>query len=380
VVTGPHPSALARRTVLRGAGSLGIATLVLPAAAAASTGGQQSPGTSAGQFFLPVDVTVDASGNLYVTEVGSNRIRKVTTSGAISTVAGAIQSNPAVAEDGTGAAAKFNNPTAVAVDSVGGSAVLRVGERDLVRTVVLGTAAVSTLAGQVPAAFPPIDGTGTGARFFQSLGGLTVLDGLIYATDGTIRTLTSEGVVSTLAGGVVGFADGTGSAAQFDNTRGICVEGGNLFVADAGNRRIRRVTTDGVVTTLAGGGPGDVAADGVGSAATFVPVEGSNGVGGIVGDGAGNLFVVDGCAIRKIVIATATVTTVAGVASGEGAAGFVNGIGASARFSFPRGLAYRAGMLYVADVGNHVIRRVDLATAAVTTFAGSTAGTSDSGA
>jgi hypothetical protein len=182
------------------------------------------------------------------------------------------------------------------------------------------------------------------------------------------RTAQAQ-VVTTLAGSTNGFADGTGTAAQFNNPAGVCSDGaGNLFVTDAMNNRVRRIViATGVVTTLAGSTPGF--ANGTGAAAQFSCPN------GVCSDGAGNLFVVDvgNHRIRRIVIATGVVTTLAG-----STLGFVNGTGTAAQFNFPAGVCSDgAGNLFVTDQFNHCIRRIVIATGVVTTLAGGTPGFAD---
>ena len=178
-------------------------------------------------------------------------------------------------------------------------------------------------------------------------------------------------VVSRLAGSAygIGFEDGTGTAARFTSPLGAAVDAsGNLYVGDASNHTIRKVTPSGVVTTLAGraGAPGS--ADGPGSLARF------NYPSGVAVDGSGNVFVVDGgnYTIRKVT-AAGVVTTLAGLA---GQLGSADGTGSAARFSFTwlfhelAGVAVDgSGNLYVGDAYNRTIRKVT-AVGVVTTLAG----------
>ena len=174
------------------------------------------------------------------------------------------------------------------------------------------------------------------------------------------------GTVTTLAGSTSGFLDGTGTGARFDSPVGVVSDGagGNLYVADFNNHRIRRIdVATGVVTTFAGSGVAGFL-NGTGTAAQFENPR------SLWFDGAGNLYVSDGAngaRIRRIVIATGAVTTFAGT----GASGFVNGPAASAQFSSIRSLTGDgAGNLFVSDFGNNVIRRIVIATGAVSTLAG----------
>ncbi|MEK7674452.1 MAG: hypothetical protein AAB676_01290, partial [Verrucomicrobiota bacterium] len=203
------------------------------------------------------------------------------------------------------------------------------------------------------------DGTGSAARFDYPQGVAVDSAGNVFVADAgnhTIRRVTPAGVVTTLAGsvGAWGNADGTGSAAQFFGPRGVAVDSaGNVFVAEIGNHTIRKVTPAGVVTTLAGDagglGPGG-SADGMGSVARF------NSPFGVAVDSAGNVFVADtyNHSIRKVTPEGA-VTTIGGVA---GVAAGADGIGSSATFSEPKGIAVdNMGNLYVADRGNNRISK-----------------------
>jgi hypothetical protein len=178
-------------------------------------------------------------------------------------------------------------------------------------------------------------------------------------------------VVTTLAGSTAGFADATGTAAQFNFSYGVCSDGaGNLFVADTFNNCIRKIViATGVVTTFAGQVTAGLV-DAAGTGAQFhYPT-------GICSDGAGNLFVADQTnhCIRRIVIATGIVTTLAGQAT----AGFTDATGTAAQFFFPTGICSDgAGNLFVADLVNHRIRKIVIATGVVTTLAGSTLGSTD---
>jgi len=217
------------------------------------------------------------------------------------------------------------------------------------------TFTVSTLAG---GEWGFADGEGSIARFGFPHAIAIDPAGNLYVTDSSyIRKITPKGEVSTLAGSEKsGFADGEGSAAQFRSPRGIAIDAaGNLYVADTGNHRIRKVTPEGVVSTLAGSGKtghgGGGFADGEGSSAQFKSPH------GIAIDAAGNLYVADtdNNLIRKIT-PKGEVSTLAG-----GEWGFADGEGNAAQFKFPISITIdKADNLYVADMKSNCIRKVTL--------------------
>jgi len=287
--------------------------------------------------------------------------------GVVSTLAGSAQGFA----DGTGAAALFSGPTGVAYDGSGNLYVSEWGN-NRIRKVEVATGVVTTLAGSSSSG--SADGTGPTAQFNLPTG--VACDGLgnVYVTEinnHRIRKIVAAtGDVTTLAGSTAGFADGTGPAAQFNQPYGVaCDAFGNVFVADYGNNRIRRiVAATGVVTTLAGSATSGTV-DAIGPAAQFRLPE------GVACDASGNLYVSEwgNNRIRKIVAATGTVTTVAGSSQG-----FADGPGPGALFYKPTGVACDAsGNLYVADFFNYRVRKIVLATGLVTTVAGGTRGFAD---
>lgn len=198
------------------------------------------------------------------------------------------------------------------------------------------------------------DGPGGASRFSDPYGVVIGPRGTVYVADGgeanRIRVIQPDGTVTTLAGGAEGFADGAGSAAAFHTPSAIALDNaGNLYVADTGNHAIRKIDLNGAVTTLAGDGtPGYL--DGVGRAAQF------NGPVGIAVDDAGIVYVADtyNDRIRRIA-PDGTVTTLAG----NGKPGMLDGALLDAGFDTPSALAVaRDGTLYVADTGNHAVRRI----------------------
>jgi hypothetical protein len=209
------------------------------------------------------------------------------------------------------------------------------------------------------------DGTGSAARFYNPWGVAVNSAGNVYVADAynhTIRKVTPGGVVTTLAGlaGSSGSVGGTGSAARFYYPYGAAVDSaGNVYVADTGNCTIRKVTPGGMVVTLAGLAGSSGSADGTGSTARFSAPY------GVAVDSAGNGYVAD-TLIRKVT-PSGVVTTLAGAAGGSGSA---NGTGSAARFNKPCAAAVDgAGNVYVADMCNDTIRKVTPG-GVVTTLAG----------
>ena len=324
---------------------------------AGTAGGEGSAdGTgSAALFKYPNGVAVDATGNVYIADESNHTIRKITSGGVVTTLAGTAGSQGST--DGTGSAARFTGPTGVAVD-VEGNVYVADRANHSIRKITSG-GVVTTLAGSSAGDTGSSDGTGSDARFWSPRSvAVDVEQGTVYVADTanhTIRKITSGGV-STLAGsaGDTGSADGTGSAARFNQPRGVAVDAvGNVYVADWVNHTIRKITFDGEVTTLAGTAGSSGSTDGTGSAARF------NRPLGLAVDAAGNVYVTDGSnhTIRKIT-SGGVVTTLGGTA---GSTGSTDGIGSAAQFDSPAGVAVdAAGNLYVADQSNHTIRKSSL--------------------
>ena len=319
-------------------------------------------------FKNPRGIAVYSAGTIYVADTNNHAIKKIV-NGVVSTLAGGTQGY----KEGIGAAAQFNTPYGVAVDS-SGNVYVADSENRVIRKITpdgsVTTFAGTTTAGSVPGE-PRIlnygeggtfrDGPGTYAIFGTPSGIAIDSSGTLYVTDsgnGSIRTISSSGYVLTLAGaklmngyvqGERGFVNGTGRDAMFSYPLGIAVDNtGNVYVADAMNNAIRKITRGGSVTTLAGLGP---------SASGFVD-----------GDSftakfsepfscayyAGNLYVSDSSsAIRKI-SSDGSVITIAG-----GTPGFIDGKGKAAKFRAASAITVdSSGNLYAADFGNNAIRKI----------------------
>lgn len=309
-------------------------------------GALKQPGTASGtpgSFKLPVGMGIDASGNIYVADTAAATVRRISSSGGVLTLAG--QADTPGNADGNGSLARFTLPAGIAVDTSGNVYVSDIGNHNIRKITPIG--AVTTLAGGTAGfADDDVDDAVSTARFKNPWGVAVDDSGNVYVADtgnNVIRKITPAGLVSTLAGavGLAGFADGSGDAAHFRSPTGIVMgTDGHLYVVDQGNSVIRKITTAGVVTTVAGlaSTPGN--ADGLGSEARFrTPT-------GICTDSSGNLYVADSGnnLIRKITPAGA-VTTVAGHA---GSSSVITGTGGS--LNQPLGVTINSstGMLYTA--------------------------------
>lgn len=261
--------------------------------------------------------------------------------------------------DGTGTAAQLTEPYGLAFDASG---VLYLADGADFRRITP-DAAVTTWAKSVA--------MGRGIAFDAS--GVPFVASAFHHL---IRKVPAQFSVESVAGGTgsggsnAGFADGTGRASKFNTPLGVARDGdGNLYVADSKNHRIRKMTPELVVTTIAGSGTAG-GADGTGTAAQF------NEPSGLALDGAGHLVIAEakGYRVRKMSLATGVVTTLAG----SGSAGFADGRGTSARFRTLGGVAVDAdGFVYVADYGNHRIRRISPTGSVVTLAGDGTAGFAD---
>jgi sugar lactone lactonase YvrE len=334
----------------------GVVTTI--AGVAGSTGTEDGTGASA-RFNGPTGIAVTSSGNLHIGDSGNGTIRSVTQAGVVTTIAGLPFVNTGLA---------FNASEGVAVNSTGDVFVADTGAHRILRITVPGTAAVVAGGSQTPGA---VDGGAQAARFFSPSAIAVAADRTAYVADTgnhTIRRVAADGTVTTIAGlaGAIGSADGPGAQARFNAPRGIALgSNGIVYVADTGNHAIRAIDANGVVTTLAGAGGTSGSADGTAGAARF------NQPRGLAVDGTGALVVADtGNHTIRAVTAAGVVTTRAGLAGTPGAA---DGASSTARFNAPRGVtADAAGNLFVADSGNQTIRRI-AADGTVTTIGGVTA-------
>jgi streptogramin lyase len=310
-------------------------------------------GTGTGaRFYYPSGIATDTAGNVYVADTDNQIIRKVTASGVVTTLAGLAQVSGST--DGTGTAARFQNPSGVAVDASGNVYVADTLNNTLRKVTPSGV--VTTLAG-TSGASGSVDDTGTKARFYGPQGMAIDSSGNLYVADTnnhTIRKIVpSSGSVATVAGlaGNSGSSDGLGIAARFNSPSGVTVDtAGDLYVVDADNETIRKILPSGLVSTIAGLAGNSGGADGTGSAARF------DSPSAVTIDTSGNVYIADtgNFTIRMLLPATGATSTIAGLA---GTSGRADGSGSVARFFQPAGIAVdTSSNLYIADTNNHTIR------------------------
>jgi sugar lactone lactonase YvrE len=278
--------------------------------------GDGGDATSA-QLNFPYGIAVDGAGNQYVAEVGNHRVRKIDTSGVITTIAGTGVAGFS-GDGGAATAAQLNTPTGVAVDAAGNIYIADMGNHRI-RIIRTGGNVITTAAG-----------TGTAG----------------FSGDG-----------------------GAATAAQLQFPFGVAVDGaGNLYIADTFNGRLRKVAAgSGTITTVAGNGT----AEGYGGDGGKAIFAGLGLLKGAAADGAGNLYIAgfDTHRIRKVDAATGIISTVAGRgtagSSGDG------GLATTAELDIPAGIAVdKAGDLYIADMANAAIRKVDAANGVIHAVAG----------
>lgn len=301
----------------------------------------------AAEFSSPEGIAVDKVGNLYVADQKNNMIRKITPQGLVSTLAG---NGIAGFADGLAASAEFNQPQGVDVDSVGNVYVADMSNNRIRKISTDGT--VTTIAG-----------TGAPGSSDGSLGVSQVsypqdvqvdASGNVYVADtnnNLIRRISPSNVTTTIAGSTNGYADGTGSQAQFSSPSRLTMDNsGTLYITDFGNRTIRKMTPEGIVSFFAGnkGTSLDGYVNGPADISRF------NQPGDIAADYAGNIYVSDfGNNVVRKITPTGTVSTLAG----SGTAGGNNGAASTAEFSNPIGVAAGSdGKIYVSEYTSNRIR------------------------
>ena len=306
----------------------------------------------------PISVAVDASGNVYIAEQFGNRIRKVGTDGVISTVAGGNGGYGFNGDGGAATSTNLNYPSGVAVDAVGNIYIADQNNQRIRK--VNSNGIISTVAGNGTQGFSGDGGAATSAQL-NSPSGVTVdAAGNIYIADqfnNRIRKVNSSGVISTVAGnGTQGFSGDGGAAtsAQLYSSGGVAVDAaGNIYIADNGNNVIRKVNTNGIISTIAGNGTQGFSGDG--GAATSANLSYPT---GLEVDASGNIYIAEGSTnrIRKV-NSSGIISTIAG----NGIIGFSGdgGVATSANLYNPTGVAVDvSGNIYIADENNKRVREV----------------------
>lgn len=339
--------------------------------AGTGTGGFSGDGGAAtsAQLLQPYALALDASGNIYITDTGNNRIRKVNTSGVISTVAGTGLSSPPN-NNGPALQAGLANPAGIARDALGNLYISELMSHSIRKINSAGT--ITAVAGTGTAAFAGDGGPADSARLSSPHALVADAQGNLWIADtgnNRIRKIGASDTIATVAGaGTSSFAGDGGPAlgAQFNKPSGMALDkSGSLYIADAANHRIRKITQAGTVSTVAGSGLQGFSGDGGSALAASLNQPSS-----IAFDSTGNLYVADAGnnRIRKIDTSGA-ITTVAG----NGMAGYAGdgGPAVSARLNFPAGIAAdKSGNIFIADTYNNRVRYVESSSGHISNVAG----------
>ncbi|MVO11030.1 T9SS type A sorting domain-containing protein [Flavobacterium sp. TP390] len=296
------------------------------------------------QFNFPTTAILDHNNAILVVDRGNHKIKKIDSNGLVSNLVG---SGVMGSLDGPAEIATFNFPSSIVEDSNGNLFICDQSNHKIRKVDTNGI--VSTFAGSGVGGFQ--DGVGTAAKFYYPDEITIDSEDNIYVADyynHRIRKITPLGVVSTLAGSVIGNLDGIGSQARFNSPTGVCLDGlGNIIVTDYGNHRIKKILPSGQVITIAGNGSGDINGD-VAVAKFKNPTISTI-------DVSGTLFVTDyGNNKIKIIDTTGTVSTFCG----SGALGDHDDELLLAKLKNPSSIAIdETGTLYITDYGNHKIKK-----------------------
>jgi hypothetical protein len=318
--------------------------------------GGQATAASMGEM---LSVIADKNGNIFFTDLTYNVVRKISTSGIITTVAGTGAFGFS-GDGGMATAAKLNGTRVIAVDKAGN---LYLEDTGNYRVRKINTAGViSTVVGNGIVGYSGDGGMATAASIDFSEGITVDTVGNIYVADethGVIRKINTNGIISTFAGsGTQGYSGDNGPATNAQLAlQGITADNkGNLFIADEGNRVIRKVDANGIITTIAGTG-GVAGFSGDGGAATLAELSGA---GEIAIDAGGNVYISDFFNSRiRYVNASGIISTIAG----NGTPGYAgdNGPALQAEFGGLAGVCIYGNHLYIADFHNYRIREVTFA-------------------
>jgi DNA-binding beta-propeller fold protein YncE len=329
------------------------------------------------QLALPAGLALDGAGHLYVADAGNNRVRKISPERIITTIAG---SGPTGylrggfgGDGGPATEAELNTPTAVIVAPDGAVLIADARNNRVRRIAPDGT--IATLAGNGTEGFRGDGGPAADAELDFPSGLALDAAGSLYIADTDnhrVRRVTPDGTIATIAGsGPTGYLRGgfggdgrPATAARLWRPFGLALDAaGSLYIADGFNNRVRRLTPDGTITTIAGSGPTGYLQGGFGGDGGPATAARLNFPRALVLDAAGQLYIADALNHRvRRVARDGTITTVAG----SGPAGYLRGAfagdgrpAAAARLAFPAGLALDpAGALFVADAENHRVRAI----------------------
>jgi sugar lactone lactonase YvrE len=307
--------------------------------AGSSEGFENGTGTAA-LFNRPTAVATDAAGNVYVSDSFNSVIRKITPDGVSSTLAGSGTFGYA---DGPAATAQFYVPSGLAVDAAGNVFVADLGN-NMIRKISP-TGVVSTFAGNGSAGYS--DGTGTSSTFNAPTGVALDAAGNLYVTDSgnsLIRQITPAGAVTTVVGNrLAAFANGIGTAASLNKPSGIAFDAaGNMYVTEPLNKAIRKIAKDYTVTTFTGGLDSVSLAIGKPQA---INIDANN-----------NIYIADGNGRILKINKDKILTVLAGKTGGTGS---TDGDGSTALFNSPQGVASDTqGNVYIADYNNNRIRKI----------------------
>jgi sugar lactone lactonase YvrE len=335
---------------------------VIRTVAGSNTRGFSGDGGSAtsAAFDQPRAAAVGPDGSVYIADTFNHRIRRVDPGGTVTTLAGTGQAAYS-GDGGPASAATLHWPHGVAIDPGGSGLFIADSANHRIRRVDLASGIITTVAGGGTAGWGGDGGPAVAALLEDPKAVWVASSGDIYIADSgneRIRRVDRSGTISTIAGtGVAGFAgdDGPAVAAQFDGPRSLAGDGaGNLYVADDNNHRLRRIDPSGVVTTVAGTGTAAFAGDGGPARSAQL-----NHPRGVAVDGRGNVFVADSMNHRiRMIDPAGVISTVAGC--GRQGFGGDGGPATGARLFEPRGVAVStAGHLFVADTYNDRIRGVE---------------------